>query len=64
MGLEDAFEAAITLVEWPDRLGVTRPTRHLDLTFSMPNIETDVRVLNIALIGSGWDWIAEIVEDA
>lgn len=63
LGLEDAFETGITLVEWPDRLGVTRPIRHLDLTFSMPDIETDVRVLNIVPIGSGWDWIAEVSED-
>lgn len=62
LGLEDAFDTAITLVEWPDRLGSMRPIRCLDLRFSMPDIETDVRVLDITPIGSGWDWLAEIVE--
>lgn len=61
LGLEDAFDTAITLVEWPDRLGGVRPTRNLDLTFSMPDIESDVRVLEITPNGEGWGWLSEIV---
>lgn len=60
LGLEDAFETAITLVEWPDRLGVARPSRHLDLTFSMPDPETDVRVLELITVGADWDWLDKI----
>lgn len=61
LGLEDAFDTAIALVEWPDRLGSVRPTRNLNLTFSMPDIESDVRVLNITPTGNGWGWLGEIV---
>ena len=34
LGLEDAFETAICLVEWPDRLGDLAPADALTLTFS------------------------------
>lgn len=34
LGLDDAFRNAITLVEWPDRLGDARPPDALDLTLS------------------------------
>lgn len=33
LGLEDAFSTAISLVEWPDRLGDTRPDDALSVTF-------------------------------
>lgn len=63
LGLDDAFDTAITLVEWPDRLGDTRPVRHLDLTFSMPDTESDVRVLELVSVGAGWDWLGEVFGD-
>jgi tRNA threonylcarbamoyladenosine biosynthesis protein TsaE len=34
LGLDAAFEAAICLVEWPDRLGVATPPNALRLAFS------------------------------
>lgn len=34
LGLDEAFESAICLVEWPDRLGVLRPEVALTLRFS------------------------------
>ena len=33
LGLEDAFETGICLVEWPDRLGPFRPEAPLELSF-------------------------------
>jgi len=60
LGLDDAFETAITLVEWPDRLGAARPDRHLDLAFSMPDIESDVRVLELVAVGANWDWLSDV----
>ena len=35
LGLEEAFEDGITLIEWPDRLADTLPVYHLALTFQM-----------------------------
>jgi len=61
LGLEDAFDTAITLIEWPDRLGDLRPVRCLELDFSMPDLESDLRVLNVTANGS-WDWI-EVFDD-
>ena len=34
LGLEEAFATAITLVEWPDRLGALLPARRLTLTLA------------------------------
>ena len=34
LGLDEAFETAICLIEWPDRLGDTAPNDALHLTFS------------------------------
>lgn len=34
LGLDDAFEEAICLIEWPDRLGQERPAKALTLTFA------------------------------
>ena len=63
LGLDDAFDTAITLVEWPDRLGAARPERHLDLSFSMPDIESDTRVLELVAVGDNWNWLAEAFGD-
>ena len=35
LGLEEALETAITLIEWPDRLGDLQPATALHLTFEM-----------------------------
>ena len=32
LGLDDAFDSAICLIEWPDRLGSLRPAGAIDLT--------------------------------
>lgn len=40
LGLVDAFETAICLVEWPDRLGPMRPQAALDLRFETTGEDT------------------------
>jgi tRNA threonylcarbamoyladenosine biosynthesis protein TsaE len=37
LGLEDAFETAICLVEWPDRLGTLAPAQALHIALSPQN---------------------------
>jgi len=37
LGLIDAFETAICLVEWPDRLGTLRPASALQISLSLPD---------------------------
>jgi tRNA threonylcarbamoyladenosine biosynthesis protein TsaE len=34
LGLEDAFDEAICLIEWPDRLGAMTPSHALTISFS------------------------------
>jgi tRNA threonylcarbamoyl adenosine modification protein YjeE len=34
LGIEDAFTAGISLVEWPERLGPLLPERRLEITFT------------------------------
>ena len=34
LGLEEAFETAIVLIEWPDRLGAIQPANRLEITLT------------------------------
>lgn len=63
LGLDDAFDEAITLVEWPDRLGPNRPARRLEMSLSMPDADTEERLLELVAVGSGWDWLDEAFAD-
>jgi len=60
LGLEDAFETAITLVEWPARLGDTKPARRLELDFTIPSLDSDDRLLTVETVGDGWEWLASL----
>ena len=40
LGLVDAFETAVCLVEWPDRLGPLRPANALDLQLETTSEDT------------------------
>lgn len=46
LGLDAAFETAICLVEWPDRLGAATPPGALHFTFA-PGAEEDSRSLTV-----------------
>lgn len=54
LGLTEAFETAICLVEWPDRLGPERPETALTLDFA-PGAGQDDRVLTLSWTGARWD---------
>lgn len=53
LGLEDAFEAALCLVEWPDRLGAHVPDWALMLSFSHGADEAD-RDLTLRTTNPKW----------
>lgn len=53
LGLIDAFETAICLVEWPDRLGELAPTSALSLTFSQGQLP-DSRSVVATWQDDGW----------
>lgn len=53
LGLEDAFDSAICLVEWPDRLRDLAPDTTLDIDLSQGDAE-DARRLALAWRAGDW----------
>lgn len=56
LGLDEAFERSICLVEWPDRLGPARPADALTLTFA-PGATEMARALRITASATRWEGI-------
>ena len=52
LGIEDAFAMAISLIEWPERLGSLLPSNRLDLEIAF-NGDSDARQLRLSG-GEGW----------
>jgi tRNA threonylcarbamoyladenosine biosynthesis protein TsaE len=63
LGLEEAFETAICLVEWAERMGPALPARRLDLTLDFLPGGAEGRLARLAPQGDGWDWLAEALAD-
>lgn len=62
LGLHDAFETAICLVEWPDRLDDLRPAQALTIRLDDPE-KTDTRQISFTWTDPMWtDRIAGILE--
>ncbi len=57
LGLTDAFEEAICLVEWPDRLAELAPENALTLRF---NISTQEQHRTLTLTTSSPHWAAQL----
>lgn len=56
LGLDEAFETAITFVEWPERLGGALPPRRLEIELSISDLSG--RDLRWRAIGAGWEHVA------
>lgn len=54
LGLLDAFNTAICLVEWPERLGLSRPSRHLMVQLSPDPSAVEARSATLRVSGTGW----------
>jgi tRNA threonylcarbamoyl adenosine modification protein YjeE len=54
LGLIDAMENAICLIEWPDRLASLRPEDALDITLAANDVE-DNRTLTATWVDPKWD---------
>lgn len=55
LGLDDAFDEAITLIEWPQRLGDSLPADRLEISIAMSGAGVDtVREARITGFGS-WE---------
>lgn len=44
LGVEEALDDGISLIEWPDRLGGLLPRDHLDITLAMEQAEGERRI--------------------
>lgn len=59
LGLSEAFDTAICLIEWPDRLGELRPASALELAFE-DGTDDDARILTATWTAEHWpDRLAE-----
>lgn len=58
LGLMQAFETAVCLIEWPDRLGNLAPAGALALSFA-PEAETDARNLALSSDHARWGAILD-----
>ncbi|MFK7941642.1 MAG: tRNA (adenosine(37)-N6)-threonylcarbamoyltransferase complex ATPase subunit type 1 TsaE [Paracoccaceae bacterium] len=59
LGLEDAMEHAIALVEWPERWS-SAPARHLHLDLTITGDNS--RHLKLSTAGAGWDRVLTALE--
>lgn len=53
LGLEDAFETALCLVEWPDRLGDLTPSNALTISMSLTDT-TEERTISLKATDPKW----------
>ncbi len=56
LGLEEGFETAISLIEWPDRLGNELPPQHLDLTL----VQGATEEARVAQLGPHGAWASRL----
>lgn len=63
LGLPEAFETAICLVEWPDRLGDLAPETALSLAFELTE-EEEARILTVNWTAPDWAARLEGLADA
>ena len=54
LGIEDAFEEGVSLIEWPNRLGIYLPAERLELDFSFVQTE-GARQLTIRPLSASWE---------
>ncbi|RED12090.1 tRNA (adenosine(37)-N6)-threonylcarbamoyltransferase complex ATPase subunit type 1 TsaE [Pontivivens insulae] len=63
LGLDDAMQDAICLIEWPERLGELRPERVLDITLIPHEDAADRRTMVVQAIGPAWTQALKALED-
>jgi len=61
LGLESAFDSAICLVEWPDRLGFLSPKNALTIAFEPAETDTQ-RNVSLRFDDPGWKKILPVVQ--
>ena len=62
LGIEDAFSAGISLIEWPERLGPLLPERRLEIALAFGD-RPDARQASLDP-GTGWQSRLTVIADA
>ncbi len=57
LGLEDAFDEAVTLIEWPEKLGPYLPRRRLEVHLQADH--KTGRTARLIPFGNGWESVFE-----
>ena len=55
LGLTDAWQDGVCLIEWPERADGVWPERHLKIGFAIDPANHDNRTINISFVGE-WEW--------
>ncbi|NOX39815.1 MAG: tRNA (adenosine(37)-N6)-threonylcarbamoyltransferase complex ATPase subunit type 1 TsaE [Alphaproteobacteria bacterium] len=62
LGLIDAFDAAICVVEWPEKLGTEAPDNALSLEFQLTKAE-ETRRLILSARAEKWCWVGPVLAE-
>ena len=54
LGLEEALEKGICLIEWPSKMGSNIPERNISISFDLDGYDDEKRSILIELNGNGW----------
>ncbi len=58
LGLDQAIEEDICLVEWPERLASALPARYCAVDIQPDPDRAELRAISLSFVGSGWDGLA------
>lgn len=64
LGLDAAFEDAVCLIEWPERLGPEAPERGLALRLTPETGAAEGRAVELRATGSGWGAVMRAAAEA
>ena len=62
LGLRDAFDTAICLIEWPERLGQLRPLNAIEFEFQTSD-EPDERTLTLRTNARRWQGLLPVIAE-
>ncbi len=62
LGLFDAFDTAVCLIEWPDRLGDLAPDKAIRMDFSVPD-DPETRIVDLSGLPEHLEPVLEAIHD-
>jgi tRNA threonylcarbamoyladenosine biosynthesis protein TsaE len=62
LGIDDAFAEGVSLIEWPERLGVYTPFNRLEIEITPAENSKNYRTINVKSNGITWNNRLELLE--